>query len=164
MSILYHFHLCYNEDMKKHLFFTLILALTLTFAINTPTFAEDVNPNADEGIMLLENSPSDGSTSSTGDGEIGTGVNSEDIDPDSGAIECLEENCPNADNIEHEGTSGEPEVVCADPNEPGCENADESAESEPELWPVYVSLGALGTMIILVIIINLLGGKKRKKS
>lgn len=34
--------------------------------------------------------------------------------------------------------------------------------SEPEMWPVYVSLGALGGALILVIIINLALGRKRK--
>lgn len=34
--------------------------------------------------------------------------------------------------------------------------------SDPEMWPVYVSLGALGGALILVIIINLALGRKRK--
>lgn len=68
------------------------------------------------------------------------------------------------------GTSGEPEVVCADPNEPGCEdknsnpdivdeNGDEE-ELEPETWPLIVSLSTLGATIVFVIIINLFGRQK----
>lgn len=69
-----------------------------------------------------------------------------------------------------EGTSGEPEVVCADKSEPGCEDTDsnpeevatdgEEEELEPELWPLILSLSALGATIVFVIIINLFGRKK----
>lgn len=69
-----------------------------------------------------------------------------------------------------EGTSGEPEVVCADKSEPGCEDSnttpeevnenDETTEVEPETWPLIVSLSALGATIVFVIIINLFGRKK----
>lgn len=158
--------------MKKHLFFTLTLALALTLSFNAPVFAEEAGNNTvdtgetadqNEGIMLHDNSPSDGSASSAGAGEVGTGMNSEDLDQNSAAVECLEEDCPDASTIEHEGLSGEPEVVCADENEPDCESAGESEDGEPELWPVYVALGALGAMIILVIIINIIGSRKRKK-
>lgn len=66
-----------------------------------------------------------------------------------------------------EGTSGEPEVVCADENESDCQNTTPESEVvepdgteeaiEPELWPLIVSLSALGATIVFVIIINLCG-------
>ncbi len=74
--------------------------------------------------------------------------------------------------ILEEGTSGEPEVVCADASEPGCEDTNttpeiveedgERTEIEPELWPLILSLSALGITIVFVIIINLCGRKKQK--
>lgn len=77
-----------------------------------------------------------------------------------------------------EGLSGEPEVVCADPTEPGCEEGpskevtpgtddeaelESETEEEPALWPMVVSLSALGAMVVLVIIINLIGRSHKKK-
>lgn len=42
------------------------------------------------------------------------------------------------------------------------ENTDENAEeSEPEEWPMYLALGALGAAILVFIILNLFGGKKK---
>lgn len=35
-------------------------------------------------------------------------------------------------------------------------------ESEPALWPMYLSLGALGLALLVFIVLNLFGGKKRK--
>lgn len=60
-------------------------------------------------------------------------------------------------NIDHVGTSGEAEVVCASADEPGCE--DETVD--PEMWPLYISLGALGATVLLVLIINLIGHRKK---
>ncbi len=34
-------------------------------------------------------------------------------------------------------------------------------ETEPALWPMYVSLGALGAAILVFIVLNLFGGKKK---
>ena len=48
----------------------------------------------------------------------------------------------------------------------GGSDGDDSAESEEEgeapLWPMYLSLGALGAAVLVFIILNLFGGKKRK--
>lgn len=35
-------------------------------------------------------------------------------------------------------------------------------ETEPALWPMYLSLGALGLAIVVFIILNLFGSKKKK--
>lgn len=34
--------------------------------------------------------------------------------------------------------------------------------STPEMWPVYLSLGALGLAILVFIILNLFGGKRKE--
>lgn len=60
-------------------------------------------------------------------------------------------------DLDHNGTSGEPLVVCADSSEPSC--ADE--EIEPEMWTLYLSLGALGATVLLVLLINLIGRRKK---
>lgn len=152
--------------MKKIIFFAITLILSLSCATSLPTFADD-----------------DPSTiTSVDEAAIGSGLNTEDV-PKPGsedsasnpvdeanenvAEECLADDCPDAGTIEHEGTSGEPLVVCADENEAGCESSDQGtnpdeAQTEPELWPMWVSLGVLGAMIILVIIINIAGGKRKK--
>lgn len=72
-------------------------------------------------------------------------------------------NCEDLENIEHAGTSGEAEVVCANDEEEDCE-IDETEEIEEvveETWPLIVSLSALGATVVIVILLNLLG--KRKK-
>lgn len=42
------------------------------------------------------------------------------------------------------------------------ENTEEEGEEEPALWPMYLSLGALGLAVLVFIILNLFGGKKKK--
>ena len=60
------------------------------------------------------------------------------------------------ENAVEEGLANEPEVVCATGDEEGCDTA-----SDSEMWPLYISLGALGATVVLVIIINLIGRKKK---
>lgn len=73
---------------------------------------------------------------------------------------CCKRTAEEIANIEHNGTSGEAEVICADENEPDCTPENE-AETEPELWPLILSLSALGFTIVFVIIINLIGRRKK---
>lgn len=43
------------------------------------------------------------------------------------------------------------------------DNAEEDEEAgEPTAWPMYLSLGALGLMVVVFIILNLFGGRKKK--
>lgn len=35
--------------------------------------------------------------------------------------------------------------------------------AEPELWPMYLSFGALGLALLVIIILNLFGGRKHRK-
>lgn len=150
--------------MKKKSFFVLTLILGLSCAVSLPAFANETVPLID-------------ADSNQGSDAIGSGINADDvIKPDTtdndAAIECLEEDCPDATTIEHEGTSGEPEVVCASEDEEGCELSDQEIPSEdtddeedstePELWPMWVSFGALSAMFVLIIMINV-ANRKRKK-
>lgn len=38
----------------------------------------------------------------------------------------------------------------------------EETEDEPAVWPMYLSLGALGLALLVFIILNLFGGKKKQ--
>lgn len=40
------------------------------------------------------------------------------------------------------------------------EKCQDEEEGEPEMWPAYIALGALGVTIILIIVINLASKKK----
>lgn len=126
--------------MHKKLIFSLITIFGLNAFFLAPAFAEEgIMPISEtEGIPVV--------TSDDSDTVEGT------IDPDE-----IDESDTVENEIDHNGTSGEPEVVCADPNEPGCE--DEAVE--PEMWTLYLSLGALGATVILIIIINLIGRHKK---
>lgn len=90
---------------------------------------------------------------------------------------CLDENgdlLPNCniDDFEgatDEGLADEPEVVCADENEPDCADPDDPETlNDPEdletsdaaMWPLILSLSALGATILFVLIINLATRKK----
>lgn len=90
---------------------------------------------------------------------------------------CLDENgdlLPNCNADDpagslDEGLSGEPEVVCTDENEPDCADPDDSETlNDPEdletsdaaMWPLILSLSALGATILFVLIINFAARKK----
>lgn len=49
------------------------------------------------------------------------------------------------------------EADCAD----DADNCEEPT-GEPEMWPMYVSFGALGAAVLIFIILNLFGNKKKK--
>lgn len=82
--------------------------------------------------------------------------------------ECTQE-IDEEGNIFYNGTSGEAEVICASEDEADCPNTSapdnaetdqEDEETEPAMWPLILSLSALGVTIIFVIIINICGRKK----
>lgn len=123
--------------------------------------------NAEEGIMPI----SENETTPTSDEQPIEGViNPDDIDDSNEPTDIIDTNTTVdtsnnnetssdlEDDLIHNGTSDEAEVVCADPNERGCE--DEAVN--PEMWPLYLSLGALGATILFIIIINLVGGHRKK--
>lgn len=164
--------------MKKNWF---LLSLASIFALaglcsGLAHAEEGIEPHTIEGDdsgLVTTNDQPDGSPTDSPEtnADQGSGVNEGQVSPEN--PNCETENCETEDNIDHEGTSGEPLVVCADKNEPGCENYDPSgadpAEQEEEdldeetpLWPMFVSFGALGGALVLIIIINI-AGRNRKK-
>lgn len=59
--------------------------------------------------------------------------------------------------------AGKPEDKCEEGTK--CDEAvgdtEDDEEGEPQQWPMYVSLGALGAAVVVFIILNLFGGKKK---
>lgn len=112
----------------------------------TPAFATDIDPAA----TTSENDPANVPvvTSETGDGEI-----DEPTDPSDDNGEVID---PDHDQ-DHPAETDK----CDVDDETKCEDADED-EADTEMWPVYVSFGALGGALLLVIIINVAFGRKRK--
>lgn len=71
----------------------------------------------------------------------------------------IPENCTTPIDQELEdGTSDEPLVVCADENETDCIPEVED-DTEPALWPMIVSMAALGLAAVMIIVLNLTGPK-----
>lgn len=93
-----------------------------------------------------------------------------------GQIDC-ENPCPDGVmpiNDTDDGTIDEPtapstdggETVHPEAEQPetdgSTETTDEEESDEPEAWPMYLSLGALAGTLILIIIINLTLGRRKK--
>lgn len=127
---------------KTFIVATAIFALALGTA---PAWAEEVdcttNPEAEAcpsqgeyGIMPISET---GETMPISD-------NPEDHNQDSDGTPVRDHDYPESDNEIIEET----EII--------------EEETEPALWPMYLSLGALGLALIVFIILNLFGGKKRK--
>lgn len=139
-----------------------IITLSFCFCLGLAQIA-----TAEEGIMPIsetEGVPTSDDTPVEGVIDIDAIDDSTDepttiIDTDTSTTidSNLESDSELENDIDHNGTSGEAEVVCADPNEPGCENE----ATDPEMWPLYLSLGALGATVLLVLIINLIGHRKK---
>lgn len=145
--------------MNKNLIvtFVAILALSLSNFFAPHVFADEgddivTGTVSDEGFDSSEE-PTETVTPETPN----TPEDIENPDP-SDSSENTETDSTLEDDIIHEGTSGEPEVVCADPNEPGCSDP----AVDPELWPLILSLSVLGGTILFVIIINLINRNKRR--
>lgn len=151
--------------MNKKIVFSLIVALGLGVFLTSPASAEEgimpiseteTTPTSDnapvEGVINPEEI--DDSNEPATIINVDTDVNMPEVDPNTNADINPDSEL---EDLEHNGTSGEPEVVCADPNEPGCEDP----AVDPEMWPLYLSLGALGFTILFVIIINLINRRKK---
>lgn len=139
---------------KKILLFAIILS-GFGLSYNVPVFAEEV---VTEPITLDENFDTSDTTET-----VSLPSSAETGDSGSAPISNTGEDTtitPTSETELEEGTSGEPEVVCASTDEPGCEDAEITEETDPETWPLIVSLSALGATIVIVIIINLFGRKK----
>lgn len=154
--------------MNKKIIFSSIIAFTLSVSLTFNSAA-----HAEEGIMPISDTsetPIEG-TVSPDDVDSINPINPNETpiapepdnttEPTEPEPESPDYTDPSDSELDedaiHNGTSGEPEVVCADPNEPGCE--DEALD--PEIWPLILSLSALGMTIIFIIIINLIGHRKK---
>jgi len=124
------------------------------------TVTGDEDPSTDTSEVYSESE-----TVTTGESETVTTSETEGTESaDDGCDESADKDCQSRpesydtelENALDEGLANEPEVICATGDEPGCEE-----EADPEMWPLYLSLGALGATIILVIIINLVGRRKK---
>lgn len=143
--------------MKQKIIYGVLFGLT--FGITCPAFVY-----ADEPVT----------TSETTDAEIMS--DEDDVTSNSeGSHDCFTDDngeyiCTTLTETEiEEGTSGEAEVICADPNEPGCSEeetlkAEEESEKEAgitETWPMIVSFVAIGATVLIIIICSLLGRRKK---
>ncbi len=79
----------------------------------------------------------------------------DDITPTSDEDAVVTSDEDNQDDQNSEGAGDQ------QPNDPSKEPPIEDDEEEAEAWPMYVAFGALGITLVLVIIINLLGRKKK---
>lgn len=75
----------------------------------------------------------------------------EDITTTNETVDIEATTVDDTENI-YEGTSGEAEIV-------EVEDVEETP-AEPAMWPAYVSFGALGVMVLAIIILNIRGGRK----
>lgn len=154
--------------MNKHK--ALFLALSLSFSCGMLMSL----PAAADEVVNGEITVSGDEDPITGESEVyneesGTAVTTSET---SESQSTAEEDCDNStdedcqtdperydtefENAVEEGLANEPEVICATEDEEGCDTA-----SDSEMWPLYVSLGALGITVVLVFIINLIGRKKK---
>ncbi len=170
--------------MNKKIIFGAILTLGLAlFAPATPTFAEDygVMPltndneaenttNTTDTINIIECSGNEFYSYCSNEFKCELNAAGEEICAyvpfSEEKYRCNEiENMPGqrlcwrldnmVENVIDEGTSGEAEVVCADPDEPGCKE-----ETEVPLWPCIISISAIVATLAVIVVLNLFGRKK----
>lgn len=154
--------------MDKHK--VIFLALTLSFSCGMLTIspASALDETVNGGITVTDDEdPSSGSDvieSSDSDAVTTSETEAEgDTSPEDDCDDTTDEECQSdperydteLENALDEGLANEPEVICATGDEEGC------TDDDPVMWPLYVSLGALGATIVLVLIINLLGRKQK---
>lgn len=155
--------------MNKKLITLAVSALGLIFASLSPiaAFAEPV-PASDD--IITGTVTIDDNTDSAAVTETPTSTDT-DNPTASETSNCLDENgdlLPNCSPDDpsgalDEGLADEPEVVCADENEPDCADPDDPENletSDPAMWPLILSLSALGGTILFVLIINFATRKK----
>lgn len=119
------------------MFKKVLSVIALAFALGLSFTSISVFAEGENGIMPI-NETSETTPISDTSGEIAEPT---DEGADNTAIDLEAGNTPDTDKAE------EPE--------------NEEDAGEPETWPMYVSLGALGLAVLIFIILNLLGRKKR---
>ncbi len=154
---------------KKHITLTLaFICASLGFNLFTPSLVH-ADENLNTGTITVEeidSTPTDQPT------EFANPESTDSATPDSTNTpeNCLDESgnlieCTTTDleNAIEAGSSTEPEVTCTEGEDCPGENIEEEVEdaSDPEVWPLYLSLGVLGFTIIFVIVINLLNRKRQ---
>ncbi len=156
---------------QKRFFIGVFSALACCLALVSPAIAEsdsetnttiveeyDDSTTTSEPVVTSDDAPSDADTTETPNTQ-----NQKCITNTDGSVICTDL----AENELDNGTSGEAEVVCADENEPGCSQPEttaiEDAEVEPEIWPMILSLSALGITVVCIVVFNIIGHKKAKK-
>lgn len=133
-----------------------LLGLCSLGLLSTPTYADDLNTGTVSSDSFDTTTPTDNFSTDSATPSEPSADSTPDTTPEEDNSAADLEN-----TIDHEGTSGEPEVVCADPTEPGCSDPAVEEQIDPELWPLIISLAALGATILFVIIINIISRKKR---
>lgn len=148
---------------------TLTLGVTLSALMGAPAVAlegtaRDVS--TDDGVMPISE------TTETSEVTDDTATTSDEI------VVTDETTVTDLENIEEEGTSGESEVVCTEEADENCaaetevteeEPAEDCTldedgncvEAEPEMWPMVLSLGAIGVTVIITIILAVAGRNKK---
>lgn len=142
--------------MSKKIIFSAAVALAMGFSLTSTTvFAED-------GIMPInetsEATPTSDTDTATPTNETAGEISEPTSDVTSGDKIDLESGTNNSDDST--AKCGDGSIVDADGNIAKCEDEEESDDEEPEMWPMYVSLGALGAAILVFIILNLFGKRK----
>lgn len=156
--------------MHKHKLslFALAISFGCGLIVNLPARAVDEVVNSEIVVSGDEDPTPSNDTVYYGESEAVTTSETDESHPvdeactDETSAECqttnpeVTENEAELENALDEGLADEPEVICATGDEEGCEK-----EVDPEMWPLYLSLGALAVTVIVVIIINLIGRKKQ---
>lgn len=131
------------------------LALGLTLG-NTAVFADEPMPISDtpvEPTNCIDGDPNMNCAEVTTQGD----PEADCIDGD-GMTDCAP--ISGEEPIEEPGEGSSSERVNLDDDGTGSEESEE--EGEAPLWPMYLSLGALGAAVLVFVVLNLFGGKKRK--
>lgn len=156
-------------QITKVLISTLVLSLGCSLVFTSPaqaieetnteaiTVTDEEDPSGSDPVTITE----DDLTTTEGSTPVEDATGDEDCDqttdPDCQPAPERVDTEQDLENALDEGLVNEPEVVCADGDESDCEG-----DSEPEIWPLVLSLSALAVTIVFIIIINLIGRKNRK--
>jgi len=151
-------------NKPQALFFALALSLGCSLFVTQP--ANAVEETVNEAITVTgDEDPSTGTAEVYSEEETITTTAEPDATSTQDCDDTTDEKCQTEaerydtelENALEEGLANEPEVICATGDEEGCEDA----KTEPALWPLYLSLGAIAVTIVVIIVLNLIGRKKR---
>lgn len=141
--------------LKKILYPVSALILAIGFGV-LPAHAVYYCPDG-ETVETLDACPTPQNETPAADGVVTMPDSDNGVMPIS---ECDSESGANCD--EADGSIAQPDKPISDDETDDDEAELEEEATEPEMWPVYVSLGTLGASFLLIIIINLIGRKSKK--